>query len=226
MGMNETNRKKWNQQQTKFRRLLLSFTQHDEAISMFFNQHAALHTAAVSPGTSWSYEDEIFSGISEGQARLIPPGGDHSIVWLVWHLARIEDITMNILITGEAQILYSGGWFEQLKSSARDAGNGMDAVEIAALSAEIDIAALRAYRQTVGHRTRQIVQGLGPDHLKQKVDPDRLQRVVDEGAVLPAGQGVIDYWSKRDIAGLLLMPPTRHNYVHLNESARIKEKIN
>ena len=224
MGMTETNQKNWNQQQTKFRRLLLSFTQHDEAISMFFNQHAALHTAAVGPGTSWSYEDEIFGGITEVQARLIPPGGDHSIVWLVWHVARIEDITMNILIAGEAQILYSG-WFEQLKISARDAGNGMNAVEIAALSTESDIASLRAYRQAVGRRTRQIVQDLGPEKLKQKVDPDRLQQVIDEGAVLPAGQGVIDYWSKRDIAGLLLMPPTRHNFIHLNEASRIKERM-
>ena len=35
---------------------------------------------------------------------------------------------------------------------------------------------------------------------------------------------LIVYWSKRDIAGLLLMPATRHNIVHLNEALRIKKK--
>lgn len=30
---------------------------------------------------------------------------------------------------------------------------------------------------------------------------------------------VTDYWSRRTIAGLLLMPATRHNFVHLNEAA-------
>jgi hypothetical protein len=34
-----------------------------------------------------------------------------------------------------------------------------------------------------------------------------------------------DYWSKKTIAGLLLMPPTRHNFVHLNEAARIRQKL-
>jgi hypothetical protein len=35
----------------------------------------------------------------------------------------------------------------------------------------------------------------------------------------------VDYWSKKTIAGLLLMPPTRHCILHLNEAMRIKEKL-
>jgi hypothetical protein len=222
----EISRQSWNKQQTAFRELLLTFTQHDEAMVMFFVQHAALHTAAVDPEITWSYEDEIFERLSDEAARRIPSGGEHSIVWLVWHLARIEDITMNILVVGGTQLLNTGGWQQKLKISTQDAGNGMSPEGIAALSAGIDIAALRAYRQAVGRNTRQIVQGLWPEALKLKVDPGRLQRVVDEGAVLlPAGQGVIEYWGKRTIAGLLLMPATRHNFIHLNEAAKIKEKL-
>jgi hypothetical protein len=225
MGTKETNRKNWNKQQTEFRRSLLSFTQYEEALSMFFSQHGALHSAVVDPDTPWYYEDELFCGLSEDQARLILPGSDHSIAWLVWHMARIEDITMNILVVGGEQLFNSGSWDVKLQVSARDAGNGMDAAGIAALSAEINISALRAYRRAVGHRTRQNIRGLRPETLKQEVDPGRLQRVVDEGAVLPAGQEVINYWSRRNIAGLLLMPPTRHNFIHLNEATRIKEKV-
>lgn len=221
----EINKELWNKHQTEFRQLLLSFTHHDESMAMFFAQHAALHSSAVDPEAAWSYEDEIFDGLSDEDARRILPGDEHSIAWLVWHLARIEDITMNMLVAGEAQLLNSGGWFEKLNVSAHDAGNGMNDAEIAALNAEIDVGALRTYRQTVGQRTRQIVRDLQPDVMKLKVDPSRLQRVVDEGAVLPAGQEVIDYWSSRNIAGLLLMPATRHNFIHLNEAARIKEKL-
>jgi hypothetical protein len=32
-------------------------------------------------------------------------------------------------------------------------------------------------------------------------------------------------WSKRTVAGLLPMPPTRHNFLHLNEALRIKQKL-
>jgi len=72
--------------------------------------------------------------------------------------------------------------------------------------------------------TRDIVTQLEPEELKHKVDPVRLQRVLDEGAVVEAASGLIAYWSKRNIAGLLLMPPTRHCFFHLNEAARIKQR--
>ena len=90
------------------------------------------------------------------------------------------------------------------------------------LSATIDIEALRAYRMAVGRRTREMVQQLEAEALKQKVDPMRLQQETDEGAVVKAARGIVDYWGRRNIAGLLLMPATRHNLVHLNEALRLK----
>lgn len=100
----------------------------------------------------------------------------------------------------------------------------MDEADVARLSATIDIEALRAYRVSVGRRTREIVQQLDVEALKRKVDPIRLQQVMDEGAVIPEARGLVDYWSRRNIAGLLLMPATRHNLVHLNEALRLKRR--
>jgi hypothetical protein len=47
---------------------------------------------------------------------------------------------------------------------------------------------------------------------------------MDEEAVVEAARGVVDYWGRLNIAGLLLMPPTRHCFVHLNESLRLKQR--
>jgi hypothetical protein len=69
------------------------------------------------------------------------------------------------------------------------------------------------------------VKQLRPEELKLKVEPARLERVMVEGAVEEAARGLIDTWGNRTIAGLLLMPPTRHNFVHLNEAARLKKKL-
>jgi hypothetical protein len=60
--------------------------------------------------------------------------------------------------------------------------------------------------------------------LKNKVDLTRLQQVLDEGAVIPAAIGNVEYWGRRTIAGLLQMPPTRHSYIHLNESLTLKKR--
>ena len=101
----------------------------------------------------------------------------------------------------------------------------MDNESVANLSSALDIDALRDYRLAVGRRTREIVKQILPGELPQKVDSARLQKVLDEGAVTREAIEIVNYWGKRTIAGLLLMPPTRHNFLHLNEALRIKQKL-
>jgi hypothetical protein len=220
----ESLRKSLNKQQTGLRRMLSSSNQHDEAIALFLSQHAMLHSAKMAQAELWSFEDAILDDMTEEQIRRIPRNREHSVAWCIWHLARIEDVTMNLLVAGSPQILHRDNWLERMKIAARDTGNGMGEESIVNLSETIDIDALRAYRVAVGRRTREIVIELEPEELKQKVALSRLQQVMDEGAVVEAGRGVVDYWSKRNIVGLLLMPATRHNIVHLNEALQLKRR--
>jgi hypothetical protein len=218
----ESYRKTCLKRQTELRRLMMNPSQHDKAIQLFLSQHAMLHSGKMARAESWSFEDEVFNDVSEEQVRRIPPGSDHSIAWLIWHMARCEDITMNLLVAGSPQILHRDGWLKRMKVKVRDTGNAMDEAEMADFSNAIDIEALRAYRVAVGRRTREIVRQLHPADLKQKVELSRIRQVMDEGAVVEAARGIADYWSKRTVAGLLLMPATRHNLIHLQEAFRIK----
>jgi hypothetical protein len=227
----ETNRKRLLRQQTELRRVMTTSGQFDEAIQLFFEQHASLHTAQISNEKSgdvltefWSFEDAILDDLSEAQFRRIPENCEHSIVWCIWHLARIEDVTINILVADSPQVFIQAGWQERLGVPFRDCGNEMDDEGLLALSAAIDLQALRDYRAAVGWRTRQIVAQLKETDIREKVDSNRIQRVLDEGAILEAARGVADYWSRRDIAGLLLMPASRHNLVHLGEALQLKQR--
>lgn len=220
----DRNRKLLNRQQTELRSLLTSKTQQVEGLEFFKLQHSMLHTRSMSDLDVWSFEDAVFDGLNDEQTRHIPPGEEHSIAWLIWHLARIEDVTMNLLVAGTPQQFTTGGWQDKLAVSMIDTGNGMSAEQVYDLSRQVDVPVLRAYRKEVGRRTQEIVGELSPERLKEKVDPIRLQWIKDEGAVLPEGYGVIDYWGRRDIAGLLLMPPTRHCIVHLYEAYKLKKK--
>ena len=202
----------------------MSDNQHDEAIQLFLSQHAMLHSAKMTGTKTWSFEDEIFTDMLEEQIRRIPQGMEHSVAWLIWHIARCEDITMNLLVAGNPQILNRDDWLEKMKIPTCDTGNAMDETGVANFSNAIDIEALRAYRLAVGSRTREIVKQLQPGELKQKVDPSRLQKVMDEGAVVEEARGIVDYWGKRNIAELLLMPATRHNLIHLNEALQLKRR--
>jgi hypothetical protein len=227
----ETNRKRLLHQQTELRRMLTSSGRFNEAMQLFFDQHASLHTAQVRTPESrkdllenWSFEDAILDDLSEEQFRRIPENCEHSIVWCIWHLARIEDVAINILVADCPQVFTKAGWQERLGVPFRDCGNEMGDGDLLELSAVIDLQALREYRAAVGRQTQRIAALINESELKENVDPIRIQRVLDEGAILQAARGVTDYWSRRDIAGLLLMPASRHNLIHLGEALQLKQR--
>jgi hypothetical protein len=220
----DTNRQHWNRQQKELQQALSRPAEHGRTVELFLCQHAMVHCAEISQSGLWSFEDEVWQDLTDEAARRIPRGCDHSIVWMFWHITRIEDMTMNRLIANSAQLFHRDGWLVKLQAAASDTGNAMDAAAIAQLSAEIDITELRAYRTAVGRRTREIIRLVQPGELKQKVDPAHIQQIREEGGVVEAAQGLLDYWGSKTKGGLLLMPPTRHILVHLNEALRVKHK--
>jgi hypothetical protein len=216
-------RKVWNEQQQALRQSLTSLENPSVAIEIFLRQHAMLHAAGMSGMALYSFEDETLAGLTDQQMRTIPRNLEHSIAWVVWHSTRIEDATLNLLVAGRPQVLFEQAWFERLGISERDTGNAMEPAAVAALSAAIHLPALRDYRRSVGCRTRLIVKQLGAQELIQKVDPARLENMRSQGAVRPEAGDLLEYWSGLTITGLLLMPPTRHAFVHWNEALRIKQ---
>jgi len=184
-----------------------------------------VHSGVMSNLKLWSFEDEIWRGLTEENIRRIPDGCEHSIAWIFWHLTRIEDVTMNLLLAGRQQIFQQEGWHEKMGIPFYDTGNAMLQTDVDILSAQIKIRILKEYRIAIGRRTREIVLRLKATELTQKVTPSRLQMVYDQGAVADGARGVLDYWGGLTYAGLLLMPPTRHNFIHQNEALRIKTKL-
>jgi hypothetical protein len=220
----DPNHKLWNEGHQKLNRLLAK-GDRDRAIELFLNQHAMVHSAKISKSKLWSFEDELLNDMTEEEVRQIPIDDEHSIAWILFHLSRIEDIVMNILVAGTPQLFTSEDWAKKMNVSIIHSANKMDDSGVARLSANIDIKALRDYRTTVARRTREIVKKLQAKDFKQKVDPCRIEIVLREGAVSHEATEITNYWSKKTIAGLLLMPPTRHCILHLNEAMMIKEKM-
>ena len=212
----------WTVNQRVLRSVLESGEQREKAVELFMVQQGALHSSKAAPEAPYSLEDLLLDDISEEIFRRVPKGEEHSIAWLIWHLARCEDITMNVLTVGRPQVL--ANWQAKLRIEAQDTGNAMTPAEIIALSESIDQEVLRGYRAAVGRATREIVRALTLEQINAKVDPERIEQILDGGSVLPGAVGIAEYWGRRTIAGLLLMPPTRHNMTHINEGFRLKGK--
>ncbi len=116
-------RKEWNTHQKELRNNLEKADKFEQSIALYLPHHAVLHSAAITEPGTWSYFDEILQGLTEEQMRIVPKNEDHSIVWMIWHMARIEDVAMNMLVTGTSQILHQGNWLEQMQMSYHHTGN-------------------------------------------------------------------------------------------------------
>jgi hypothetical protein len=213
------------QQQTKLRQLLHTRGQWSNAQSLFLCQHAMLHSAALEVGSEWSYEDAILDGLTEDQMRLQPDEGMNSIVWLIWHMGRIEDVTMNFLVASRPQVLDEENWLEQLHLVRRDVGTSMNDAEVADISAKVHIPALRTYRVAVGRRTREIVRNLQPTEAEERVDTTHIQALISAGALAEGAYDLAEYWSGKRKTALLAMPATRHSLTHLNQALLVRNKL-
>lgn len=168
----------------------------------------------------------LLNDLAPHEYRIMPTSKDETIAWVLWHMARIEDLTMNILIANGNQ-LFDSGWKEQLNAFISDTGNALSDDGIMELSCQLNIEKLIDYRTAVGRRTRDIVTSLSADDMKRKVSVQGLESIKQSGGVTNQEESLwlLDFWGRKDIAGLLLMPPTRHIIMHLNDCCKWKRHI-
>ena len=93
-------RKEWNADQKRLRVLFKEGSDLQAAKELFSKQHQVLHSAVVYGQEAWSYADEIFSDVTIEGFRQVPGDEGHSLLWILWHISRIEDITMRVLVEG------------------------------------------------------------------------------------------------------------------------------
>lgn len=184
-----------------------------------------VHSARLGRDDRWSFQDEVLDGLDETQMRCLLKGLPHSVVWALWHITRIEDATMNLLLADTRQVLHTGNWLDKLETPYQGVGNELSRDEIVHVSETVNIPALLAYRQMVGKRTVAIFKELDPVILRARPTPERLNRLCVEGAVSDQAIWLVRYWGRHPAANLLLMPATRHPFSHLNEIQRMRTKL-
>lgn len=226
--MDMKQRKSWNENHKKLKEIILDPEEHSQAVQLFLFQHSLLHSSAIGETGQESLEDAMLYKLNETTFRQYPvsnPDTKNSIAWHYWHIARIEDMTMNILVADNQQVLNTANWLEKMNISFAHSGNDMSNEDIAVLSSRVDLNRLLAYREAVGRQTQEIVFSLEPGYFNRKVEQSRIKRLFEENAVLQKSKWLADYWGRKTIAGLILMPATRHNFLHLNKCIRIKDRL-
>jgi hypothetical protein len=222
----EERRKHWTEQQAELRKALSSAAHFERAIQLFAEQHAVLHSAEIYGGRSWSLHDEALAGVSEEQFRFCPRPEVNSIAWLLWHITRIEDMTLNFLVLEEPQVLLRSDWTPILGLALRDCGAGMSEADVEAFSAQVSMPGLLAYRATVGRSVAAGVQRLRPAQLKEIVFTHCVGQLSAEGSIGPTAGWLAEFYTNRPKSFFLTRTATSHNFLHLNQAARLNQKLN
>jgi len=218
--------KSWNDDIKELRKIILKPDKIQESKSLALSLHSMVHLSIMSGVDKKTFEDELWEGLDENTFRTSQNQKGRTIAYGIWHCTRIEDITMNLLVAGDKQIFNREKWQEKINSNITDTGNAMSEDDIMEFSKNINMEELKNYRIEVGRRTRDIVENLSTEDMKRNFDKHRLQRILDERAVLDvkASNWLIDFWGRKNVAGIILMPMTRHQVIHINESLSAKKK--
>jgi DinB superfamily len=190
-----------------------------DLLAFFLSQHAAVHAREVS-GRAFLAQ-VVFDELSDDQMRLRPSEGLNSLVWLLWHMARTEDVAINLVVAGSDQVL-DAEWARRMNVPWRIIGTGMTDGEVGELTARADVSSVRAYRSAVGIRTRQVVQALRADAWDEPVAADDIRRAATAGAFRDWDAAQSHPWLGWSRADQIASSALRHNAAHIGEAVTIR----
>jgi DinB superfamily len=191
-----------------------------DARDLLIEEHNAVHSAAMG-GNKASMAERTFGGLTDDQMRVRPREDLNSLAWLMWHIARAEDIMTNIIVNGRDQV-FDDGWLPRLKITRRDFGIGMTKPEVSELSAKIDLAALRDYRDAVGRRTQEIVRAYGEKDWEGNLEAASVERAGALGCFGDRTEAMVKGFTGRPRRAVLSGIVVMHSAMHMGEGATVR----
>lgn len=214
----------WNKQFKLLKTIIYNRQKISEVKLLIIELHGLVHTQIVSTLGIQTIEDRLWSKINNKNFRIVPKKKEFSAAIHLWHSARIEDLVCSFLIKGTEQILTKNGFNKSLSVTAIDTGNSFLKEEAIEFSSTIDLHALQEYRTAVGKQTQDVIQQFTNKQLKSKVSSKNINMIKAANAVSESSEWLLEYWGKKTIGGLVLMPLTRHLLVHINQAERLLGK--
>ena len=148
-----------------------------------------------------------------------PGEARNSLAWLLWHMARCQDLPVNALLRGEPQVL-DASWIARLGVDARTIGTGFGDDELNGFDRAIDVGELLAYWDAVCARTDEWLRSIDDAALDVVLHsiPDVDERL---GAVGDAASWVYDLWRGKEGSFFLRRVALGHGYWHAGEAASV-----
>ena len=182
-----------------------------DATEMFLIRHRRMH----------AHVERLMEGLSEEQIRRRVHPMVNPLAWLLWHVARVEDSAVNLLIFEGSEVL-DDRWCARMNIDRRDAGTGMTMAEVVNLGMHVHLPSVMAYRRDVAERTVELVSSLRASDLDEVVTRERVHRFVARLATEPARASLEKLWQDTTTGHFLVWLPLTHNYEHIGQADLIR----
>jgi len=107
-------------------------------------------------------------GLSSEQLHFVPEGESHSIAWVIWHGARVEDLIVQQVIKGVPQEWETGGWAARTGLPQKSFGTGQTTEEARAIRIT-DAEALAGYVNKVAALTQEFLATSSDEDLEREI---------------------------------------------------------
>lgn len=107
-------------------------------------------------------------GQTDEQLHFVPAGESHSVAWVLWHAARIEDLFFQQIFQGKPELWAQGEWADKTGLPAKGFGTGQSTSEARAVRIR-DLSAFWQYQDAVYAATDAYLQTLTEADLAREV---------------------------------------------------------
>jgi hypothetical protein len=210
----------WNKNQKNLMIYLSNEKSFIDGKNLLMEMHNSIHDKIVYKGSEETIYDQLWINLKEETCKIIS-NKETSILWNIWHITRIEDIVSNILI-GNNETIFNKEIQKKMNIKIKDTGNVMSYSEIEMFNKNISIKELLKYRNNVGKSTKKIIEKIKYVDIKRKIDKSQLEKIKQNNGIVNESMWLLDFWGKKNILGLIMMPITRHQIIHINDCFKIK----
>ena len=116
---------------------------------------------AIDSGLNEAFDklNRVLDGLSDDELHWQPTLHANSIDWMVWHMARVEDNLVNVVLQNQDPIWERDGWSDRLGIPYTGAGAGMSMNEIREMGC-IDVPKVMEYYVSIRKETSHYFQNV------------------------------------------------------------------
>jgi len=163
--------------------------------------------------------------LTEAELRRRPVEGLQPIVWLIWHIARVEDMGLSRFIWEKPQ-LYDADWRKRMNTSLTHYGTSMSEEEVMAFAEIVDVPTLFEYQKAASDRTVEELKSLDTDKLDEVLDEATVRRIiVDEGLASEKAHWVMPHYIGKTRGWILCHMGLTHNFRHFGQIALARKLL-